>query len=165
MAKTTFSLLVDNTTGVLGRVSGLFARRGYNIDSISAGVTADPKYTRVTIVSSGGEEELEQIEKQLYKLEDVRDIKRLEPGQSALRELMMVKIRATDKERQGAMNVTEIFHGKIVDVSHDSMIIEMMGHQEKLAAFLDLLCDYEILELARTGVTGLSRGSDDVTFL
>lgn len=165
MAKQTFSLLVDNTAGVLSRISGLFSRRGYNIDSFSAGVTANPKYTRITVVSSGDEDTLEQIEKQLAKLVDVRDIKKLMPGSSVVRELIMVKIRAKDTERQAVMNVTEIYHGKIVDVTHDSMVIELTGHQEKLDAFLDLLNGYEILELARTGITGLSRGIDDVKYL
>ena len=90
------------------------------------------------------------------------DIKKLEPGSSVTRELIMVKIRARDTERQPILNVTEIFHGKIVDVTHDSMVIELTGHQDKLDAFLDLLQGYEILELARTGITGLKRGSDDV---
>ena len=104
-------------------------------------------------------------EKQLEKLEDVLDIKKLEPGSSVTRELIMVKILAKDTQRQPIMNVTEIFHGKIVDVTHDSMVIELVGHQDKLDAFLDLLDGYEILELARTGITGLTRGSDDVKFL
>ena len=126
---------------------------------------SDPKYTRITIVASGEEQILEQIEKQLEKLEDVLDIKKLEPGSSVTRELIMVKILAKDTQRQPIMNVTEIFHGKIVDVTHDSMVIELVGHQDKLDAFLDLLDGYEILELARTGITGLTRGSDDVKFL
>ena len=159
------SILVENTPNVLSHVSGLFSRRGYNIDSISAGVTADPRFTRITIVSSGDELILEQIEKQLEKLEDVVQIKKLEPGASVTRELMMVKIRAKDTERQPILNVTEIFHGKVVDVTHDSMVIELTGHQDKLDAFMDLLHDYEILELARTGLTGLSRGTSDVVII
>ena len=159
MRRQALSLLVENNPGVTSRISGLFSRRGYNIDSFSSGVTADPKYTRITIVASG------QIEKQLEKLEDVLDIKKLEPGSSVTRELILVKIRAKDTQRQPIMNVTEIFHGKIVDVTHDSMVIELVGHQDKLDAFLDLLEGYEILELARTGITGLTRGSDDVKFL
>ena len=93
------------------------------------------------------------------------DIKKLEPGSSVTRELIMVKIRARDTERQPILNVTEIFHGKIVDVTHDSMVIELTGHQDKLEAFLDLLQGYEILELARTGSTGLSRGTADVKMI
>ena len=165
MRRQALSLLVENNPGVTSRISGLFSRRGYNIDSFSSGVTADPKYTRITIVASGDELILDQIEKQLLKLEDVLDIKKLEPGLSVTRELILVKIRAKDTERQPIMNVTEIFHGKIVDVTNDSMVIQLVGHQDKQDAFLDLLDGYEILELARTGITGLTRGSSDVRFL
>ena len=165
MNKKVLSVLVDNTSGVLNRIAGLFSRRGYNIDSFSSGVTADPRYTRITIVASGDEQILEQIEKQLAKLEDVVDIKKLEPGSSVTRELILVKIRAKDTERQPILNVTEIFHGKIVDVTNDSMVIELTGHQDKLEAFLDLLQGYDILELARTGITGLSRGTADVKIM
>ena len=165
MRHAVFSILVENSAGVLSRVAGLFSRRGYNIDSFSSGVTADPRYTRITIVASGDEQILEQIEKQLAKLEDVLDIKKLEPDNSVTRELIMVKIRAKDTDRQAILNVTEIFHGKVVDVTHDSMIIELTGKQAKLDSFLDLLQGYEILELARTGLTGLTRGCDDVTYL
>lgn len=159
------SLLVENNPGVTSRISGLFSRRGFNIESFSAGVTADPRYTRVTIVASGDEAVLEQIEKQLLKLEDVCDIKMLEPGLSVQRELILVKIRVTAQERQDVVSVTDIFEGTVVDVSKDSMIIELVGKQSKLEAFLELLDGYEILELARTGLTGLTRGSENVTYL
>ena len=165
MRKQALSILVENTSGVLSHISGLFSRRGYNIDSFSSGVTADPRYTRITIVASGDEQILEQIEKQLAKLEDVRNIKKLEPGTSVTRELILVKIKAKDTERQAIFSVTNIFHGKVVDVTNDSMVIELTGHQDKLDAFMDLLQGYEILELARTGITGLTRGSADVTYL
>lgn len=165
MKKQVLSILVENTAGVTSHISGLFSRRGYNIDSFSSGVTADPRFTRITIVASGDELVLEQIEKQLAKLEDVLDIKKLEPENSVTRELIMVKIRAKDTDRQAILNVTEIFHGKVVDVTHDSMVIELTGKQSKLDSFLDLLQGYEILELARTGITGLTRGCDDVTYL
>ena len=165
MKKQVLSILVENTAGVTSHISGLFSRRGYNIDSFSSGVTADPRFTRITIVASGDELVLEQIEKQLAKLEDVLDIKKLEPENSVTRELIMVKIRAKDTDRQAILNVTEIFHGTVVDVTHDSMVIELTGKQGKLDSFLDLLQGYEILELARTGITGLTRGCDDVTYL
>ena len=165
MRKQALSILVENTSGVLSHISGLFSRRGYNIDSFSSGVTADPRYTRISIVASGDEQILEQIEKQLAKLEDVRNIKKLEPGTSVTRELILVKIKAKDTERQAILSVTNIFHGKVVDVTNDSMVIELTGHQDKLDAFMDLLQGYEILELARTGITGLTRGSADVTYL
>lgn len=165
MKQRVLSLLVDNTAGVLSRISGLFSRRGYNIESISAGVTADPKFTRITVVCSGESLVLEQITKQLAKLVDVRDIKVLEPDDSVTRELILVKVSARPEQRQGVIAVADIFRAKIVDVSKDSLVIELTGNQSKLAAFIDLLHDYEILELARTGITGLSRGSEDVRYL
>ena len=165
MRRQVLSLLVENNPGVTSRISGLFSRRGFNIESFSAGETADPKYTRVTVVASGDDHSLEQISKQLEKLEDVLDIKELKPGSSVSRELILVKIRAKDTQRQAIMNVTDIFEGKVVDVTVDSMVIELTGKQNKLDAFMDLLQGYEILELARTGITGLSRGTADVVML
>ena len=139
MRKQALSLIVENTSSVLSHVSGLFSRRGYNIDSISAGVTADPRYTRITIVSSGDRLILEQIENQLAKLEDVLDIKRLEAGSSVTRELILVKLRVQESSRQEILSVIEIFRGKVVDVTRDSMVIELTGNQDKLSAFLDLV--------------------------
>ena len=150
-----FSLLVDNNPGVLSRVSGLFSRRGYSIDSITAGVTADPRFTRITIVASGDELILSQIEKQVRKLEDVIEIKVLQPEDSVYRELIMVKVRANKTERTEIISVADIFRAKIVDVEKGS----------KVDAFLELLEGYEILELARTGITGLQRGIKDVTVI
>ena len=165
MERHVLSVLVRNSSGVLTRVSGLFARRGFNIDSLTVGPTSTEGVSRMTVVAQGDQQILEQIEKQLAKLEDVVDIKKLEPGSSVTRELILVKIRAKDTERQPILNVTEIFHGKIVDVTNDSMVIELTGHQDKLEAFLDLLQGYDILELARTGITGLSRGTADVKIM
>ena len=164
MRSQVFSLLVDNNSGVLSRISGLFSRRGYSIDSITAGMTADPRFTRITIVSSGDEQILSQIEKQLRKLEDVVDIKALKAEESVCRELIMVKLRANAAQRGEIISVADIFRAKIVDVEEDCLIIEFTGTQNKQAAFQNLLKDYEILELARTGITGLSRGSKDVAF-
>lgn len=160
-----YSLLVDNTAGVLSRISGLFSRRGYSIDSITAGVTADPRFTRITIVTSGDELILSQIEKQVRKLEDVIEIKVLHPEESVYRELIMVKVRANAAERAEIISVADIFRAKIVDVENDSLMIELTGNQSKLDAFMNLLEGYEILELARTGITGLMRGSKDVTYI
>ena len=164
-SKKVLSILVENTPGLTSRISGLFSRRGYNIDSFSAGVTADPRYTRVTIVTHGDEMILEQIEKQVSKLTEVVDLKVLKHGSSVKRELMLVKISVRNDERQDVLTIVEIFKGKVVDVTHDSMILELTGNQDKLEAFLDMLGDYDILELARTGLTGLSRGSEDVVIL
>lgn len=165
MNRKVLQLLVDNTSGVLSRISGLFSRRGYNIESITAGVTADPRYTRITIVTSGDDEILDQIEKQVAKLVDVRDIKELKPSESVYRELAMIKVKASSEERQGVIAVADIFRAKIVDVSKDSLIIELTGNQEKIEAFIHLLDGYEILELARTGIAGLGRGMENVTYL
>ena len=160
-----FSLLVDNNPGVLSRVSGLFSRRGYSIDSITAGVTADPRFTRITIVASGDELILSQIEKQVRKLEDVIEIKVLHPEDSVYRELIMVKVRANKTERTEIISVADIFRAKIVDVEKDSLMVELTGNGSKVDAFLELLEGYEILELARTGITGLQRGIKDVTVI
>ena len=160
-----FSLLVDNNPGVLSRVSGLFSRRGYSIDSITAGVTADPRFTRITIVASGDELILSQIEKQVRKLEDVIEIKVLQPADSVYRELIMVKVRANKTERTEIISVADIFRAKIVDVEKDSLMVELTGNGSKVDAFLELLEGYEILELARTGITGLQRGIKDVTVI
>lgn len=160
-----FSLLVDNNPGVLSRVSGLFSRRGYSIDSITAGVTADPRFTRITIVSSGDELILSQIEKQVRKLEDIIEIKVLDPEDSVYRELIMVKVRANKTERTEIISVADIFRAKIVDVEKDSLMVELTGNGSKVDAFLELLEGYEILELARTGITGLQRGIKDVTVI
>ena len=163
--KRVYSLLVDNNAGVLSRIAGLFSRRGYSIDSITAGVTADPRFTRITIVASGDELILSQIEKQVRKLEDVIEIKVLDPADSVYRELIMVKIRADRKERAEIISVADIFRAKIVDLEQESLIVELTGTQSKLEAFLSLLEGYEILELARTGITGLNRGIKDVTLI
>ena len=163
--KRVYSLLVDNNAGVLSRIAGLFSRRGYSIDSITAGVTADPRFTRITIVASGDELILSQSEKQVRKLEDVIEIKVLDPADSVYRELIMVKIRADRKERAEIISVADIFRAKIVDVEQESLIVELTGTQSKLEAFLSLLEGYEILELARTGITGLNRGIKDVTLI
>ena len=165
MQRKVFQLLVDNTSGVLSRISGLFSRRGYNIESITAGVTADPRFTRITIVTSGDDEILDQIEKQVAKLVDVRDIKELKPEKSVYRELALIKVKAGENERQGVIAVADIFRAKIIDVAKEGLIIELTGNQDKIAAFMDLLSAYEILELARTGIAGLGRGIEDVTYL
>ena len=165
MRRKVFQLLVDNTSGVLSRISGLFSRRGYNIESITAGVTADPRFTRITIVTSGDDEILDQIEKQVEKLVDVRDIKELEPDNSVYRELALIKVRTNNEQRHGVIAVADIFRAKIIDVASDSLIVELTGNQAKIDAFINLLDGYEILELARTGIAGLGRGTENVTYL
>lgn len=165
MRNKVFQLLVDNNAGVLSRISGLFSRRGYNIESITAGVTADPRFTRITIVASGDDEILDQIEKQLAKLVDVRDIHELKPEKSVYRELCLIKVKSEPDKRQGVIAVADIFRAKIIDVCPDSLIIELTGNQSKIDAFIGLLDGYDILELARTGIAGLGRGTEDVIWL
>lgn len=165
MNKRVLSLLVDNTSGVLSRIAGLFSRRGYNIDSLTVGETADPRYSRMTVVVNGDDQILDQITKQLAKLVDVVDIKPLKEGESVSRELILVKVRVDAGNRQEVISVADIFRAKIIDVGIDSLIIELTGNQSKLDAFIRLLEGYEILELARTGITGLSRGAEDVRYL
>lgn len=165
MQKKVFQLLTNNTSGVLSRITGLFSRRSYNIESITAGVTADPKYSRITIVTSGDDDILEQIEKQLAKLNDVKDIKELKPDESVYRELCLIKIKANAAERQNVISVVNVFRANVVDVSADSLIVEITGNQSKIEAFINLLDGYEILEIARTGLAGLSRGAKNVVML
>lgn len=158
MRRMVLSILVENTAGVLSRVSGLFSRRGYNIDSLSAGVTEDPKYSRMTVVVTGNDEILEQIEKQLAKLVDVKEIVELKEGASVCRELILVKVAVTAEQRQQVIALADIFRAKIVDVSPDSLMMELTGNQAKVDAFTNLLEGYTIMELVRTGITGLARG-------
>ena len=165
MQNKVFQLLVNNNAGVLSRITGLFSRRGYNIDSITAGVTSDPRFTRITIVTSGDVEILDQIEKQVSKLVDVRDVRELKPEKSVYRELCLIKVKSAPEKRQGVIAVADIFRAKIVDVNVDSLIVELTGNQSKIEAFIGLLADYEILEIARTGIAGLARGTDEVIHL
>ena len=162
MQRKVFSLLVNNNAGLLSRVAGLFSRRGYNIDSITSGATMDDKVTRITVVATGDDQILSQIEKQLAKLEDVLEIKVLKDGQSVYRELILVKVKADASQRSELISIADIFRAKVVDVEEDSLMFEMTGTTSKITAFLKLMTTYGVLELARTGITGLSRGTDGV---
>ena len=161
MQKRILSLLVDNTAGVLSRIAGLFSRRGYNIDSLTVGVTADERYSRMTVVCSGDTMILEQITKQLAKLVDVSKIQMLPADASVCRELILIKVAAKPEERAQVIAIADIFRAKIVDVGEESMMIELTGNESKLDACTKLLEKFTILELARTGITGLSRGSEN----
>ncbi len=159
MKKKVLSILADNTAGVLSRVSGLFSRRGYNIDSLTVGETEDPRFSRMTVVARGDDQILEQIENQLAKLEDVREVKELKDGAAVCRELVLITVGVEPKQRPELVSVVDIFRANIVDVETDSVMIEMTGNQEKINAFIRLLDGYEIKEMVRTGITGLSRGA------
>lgn len=159
MRQAVFSILVDNSAGVLSRVAGLFSRRGYNIDSLTVGVTQNPLYSRMTVAVTGEDDVLEQIQKQLNKLVDVREIVELPNDASVCRELILVQVEAGVSDRQSIIAVADIFRAKIVDVSEKSIMVELTGNQTKLNAFTHLLGDFKITELARTGLTGLARGA------
>lgn len=159
MRQAVFSILVENSAGVLSRVAGLFSRRGYNIDSLTVGVTHDPKFSRMTVAVTGDDEVLEQIQKQLNKLIDVVEIIELPSDASVCRELLLIKVMSTVEQRQEIIAIADIFRANIVDVCTDSIIIELTGNQSKLNAFIALLDGFKITELARTGLTGLARGA------
>lgn len=165
MKKKVLSILVDNTSGALSRVSGLFSRRGYNIDSLTVGETEDSRFSRMTVVARGDDQILEQIEKQLAKLEDVREVRELVDGHAVCRELVLITVSVTPKERPELVSVVDIFRANIVDVETDSVMIEMTGNQAKINAFIKLLDGYEIKEMVRTGIAGLSRGAQGGTSL
>lgn len=152
------SILVENYSGVLSKIAGLFSRRGYNIDSLSVGETENPKISRMTIVVTCDEYTLEQIQKQLYKLIYVIKIKELKSEKSVYRELMLVKVKADSNERAHINEIIDIFRAKVIDISVGTLTIELTGDEGKIAAFIDILKPYEIVELVRTGLTGLQRG-------
>ena len=152
------SILIDNTPGALSRVVGLFSRRGYNIDSLTVGETENPAVSRMTVAVTGDKIILDQIEKQISKLENVLEVKELTGDASVCRELILVKVAAAQEARPSINAIVEIFRAKIVDVASDTMMIELTGNQAKLDAFTKLLDGYEIKELVRTGITGLARG-------
>lgn len=163
MKKVVLSILVDNTAGVLSRVSGLFSRRGYNITSLTVGETQDPSISRMTVVVKGDNQVIEQIKKQLSKLEDVREIKELVQGESVIRELILVKVEANQDNRQSISVLADIFRAKIVDASVDSMVIELTGNEAKIDAFIKILEGYTVKEFVRTGISGLERGTGDMS--
>lgn len=158
------SLLMDNVPGVLSRIAGLFSRRAYNIISITAGVTKNPKITRMTLVTSGDELTIKQIIAQLDKLVDVRDIKILESEDSVQRELMLIKVMADESNRRNIISIAEIFKAKVVDVDSECITLELTGSHAKLESCIELLSSFRIAEIARTGLAGLSRGAKDVKY-
>ena len=154
----TLSVLVENKPGVLTRVTSLFARRGFNIDSLAVGVTEDPTLSRITIVVSGEDTSLEQVAKQLHKLINVLKIQDLDPREMVDRELVLFKVNAPADRRHEIIEIANVFRAKIVDVGRNTLTIEATGADDKLAAMEDLLRTYGIKELARTGKIALSRG-------
>ncbi len=159
MKKYLLAVLVDNKPGVLTHVSGLISRRAFNIESISAGYTEEAAVTRINIVVSvDSEQELEQVVSQLSKLIDVIKIVNLSETESIMRELVLIKVHATKQSRADIINIVNIFRAKIVDVSPENVVIELTGAQSKIDAICEMLSEYEITEIARTGAIALSRG-------
>ncbi|GHU39232.1 acetolactate synthase small subunit [Spirochaetia bacterium] len=158
MAYHVLAVLVENRAGTLSRVSGLFSRRGFNIDSLTVGQTENPDISRMTIVVTGDDAILEQIVKQLSKLIDVISIRKLETSSSIRREIMLIKIKANEKDRSAIVEIASIFRARVIDISSETITIEATGGMGKLEGLLELLRPYGILELARTGLVALERG-------
>ena len=156
----TVGVLVSNAPGVLSRVSGLFSRRGFNIESLAVGPTQDSEVSRITIVVLGDDAHIEQLVQQLYKLICVQKVQVLSNRNDVERQLLLVKVAASVKEREGLMRLVDIFMAKVLDVTNSSMILEITGDNDKITAMMRLLEDYGILELVRTGVVALERGDD-----
>jgi acetolactate synthase-1/3 small subunit len=162
MSKYTLSILVENHAGVLSKVTGLFSRRSFNIDSLAVGVADLPGTSRITIVVDGDEHTVDQVSKQLGKLIDVRTVKLLDSSNSVSRELLMVKVKATPERRAEIIQIVDIFRAKIVDVSPEALTIEITGEGDKIEAFTSMLDEFGVIELARTGTIALERGKTNI---
>jgi len=158
MSLHTISVLVEDKPGVLTRVAGLFAARGFNIDSLAVGPTSDDGLSRMTVVVQVDRKPLEQITKQLNKLINVIKILEHEPGEAVERELMLVKVRAEGDARARVMEIADVFRVNVVDVTNDTLTLEAAGKSDKLEALLSLLRDFGVVELSRTGRIALGRG-------
>lgn len=154
----TLSVLVEDRPGVLARVAGLFAARGFNIHSLAVGTTEEPGFSRMTIVVDVEPERLEQVVKQLNKLINIIKVQELEAGESVERELVLVKVRAEDDARARVIEIADIFRARVLDVSHQTLTIEATGTPDKIEALLELLSAFGVVEMARTGRIALGRG-------
>jgi acetolactate synthase I/III small subunit len=154
------SILIENESGALSRVSGLFSARGYNIESLTVAPTEDPTLSRMTIITRGDDQIIEQITKQLHKLIDVVKLVDLTGGEYIVREMMMIKVRAADmREREEMKRLADIFRANVIDVSTSTYTIEVTGSADKLDAFVQSVNEKYIIEVVRSGVTGICRGS------
>ncbi len=160
--KQTISVLVENQAGVLNRITGLFSRRAFNIESLAVGVTDDPSVSRITIIVDSGNSVVEQVEKQLNKLVEVIKVRVIEEDKMIGRELMIIKVNATTKTRPDIMNVCQIMGGKIDDISATSMTLELSDTTERVELFQSLLRPFSILEVARTGMIAVQKGSNKI---
>lgn len=158
--RSVIAMYVENKHGVLARVSGLFMRRGFNIDSLTVGETEDPDYSRITITMNGDEREQQQVINQVMKLQNVKRVKLLGPENSVERELMLLKVKNTPDTRSEIMAAAEIFRAKIVNYTADSLCIEVTGEPTKIKAFIEIMTPLGIIEMDRTGVVALERGAD-----
>ena len=156
--KHTLSILVENKPGVLTRVAGLFARRGFNIESLAVGLSEDPQLSRITIVIDGDEHPVDQVTKQLHKLINVLKIRDLQPDNSVSAELLLVRVAADGDKRTDALQIAEIFKAKIVDVDRRALTLRVVGTNDKVEAMLELLQPLGILEVVRTGTIAMGRG-------
>jgi acetolactate synthase-1/3 small subunit len=156
--KHVLSILVEDKSGVLTRIAGLFARRGFNIDTLTVGPTNDERISRVTLTVDGALHPIDQVTKQLHKLINVLKIRDLDPQDTVARELAMFKVAADGPQRGELMQVTEIFRGKVVDVTKRSVIIEITGTTEKIEAFENMVRPFGLIEMMRTGEIAISRG-------
>ena len=158
--RSVIAVYVENKFGVLTRVAGLFMRKGFNIDSLAVGETEDPQFSRMTITLQGEESAREQIIRQLKKLHNVKQVKLLSDGETVERELLLVKVRNMPETRTEVMAAADVYRGKIIDYSTDSMVIEVTGEPLKIQAFIDVMQPIGIMEMCRTGIVALSRGAD-----
>lgn len=161
--KHTLAALVENTPGTLVRVAGLFARRGFNIESLSVGTTHDPTKSRMTIVVDGDERTIEQVSKQLNKLINVIKVTDLTFDDHVAREIALVKVHAPPTRRSALMQIVEVFRGKVVDIARDSLTVEMTGDEKKIDAFLEIAKEFGIKEVVRAGKIAMARGSKQLT--
>lgn len=162
--KHTISVLVENRAGVLSRISGLFARRGFNIESLAVGTTEDKEISRITVLVEGDDYIAEQVEKQLNKQIDVLKVKKLKQDEITLRELALVKVKLKGGQRGEIIDIVKIMDGKIVDLSHTTMTIEMTDRPDKIELLIELLSSYDIQEVARTGTVALQKGTETIGY-
>lgn len=157
--RSVIAVYVENKYGVLARVSGMFMRRGFNIDSLTVGETDDPNFSRITVTLNGDDYAREQLVNQLYKLHNVKRVKLLDPEKAVERELMLIKVKNTPENRSEVIAATEIYRAKIIDYTTDSMCVEVTGEPSKVKAFIEVMKPLGIVEMCRTGVVSLERGN------
>lgn len=160
--KQTISVLVENQAGVLNRITNLFSRRAFNIDSLAVGVTDDPSLSRITIIVDNGNNMVEQVEKQLNKLVDVIKVRKLDENSLIGRELLLIKVNATNRSRENIMTICNICGAKVADISPASMTMELSDTPDRVDTFEDMMRPFGIMEVARTGIIALQKGSGKI---